>query len=383
MVLPDYTKNNLINLLSSLIAGCGGKNPYPLLDPRLTEEIKNTKNVILFIIDGLGADSVQRLGKKSFLFQQQDSTLTTVFPSTTAAAITATYTGKTPQEHGAVAWYMNLKEFGAVVALLPFVTRQKQPLHLLKERPLYFPPSIFTQISRPSHIVLRKKLLQSTYNQFFITKKVKQWSYTNLRGLFSSLRKAITSNQRKKYIYAYWGGFDDYSHKLGKHHHKTQHHLQEIETRLAQLVKKVQGTDTLILITADHGQIVTTKKTRIILNNHPKLKECLSLPVCGESRAAFCYVYPHKTQQFENYVTHKLKEYCTLYRAADLAAHNWFGLGEEHPRFRDRIGDYILIAKGNYVLRDFLINEEPNQNIGFHGGISEEEMLIPLIKIKV
>ena len=154
MIIPNYRQNNLINLLSAVIAGCGGKNPYPVLDTALVQEIQNATNVVFFLIDGLGADSVQKTDKQSIFRTQYQRTLNTVFPSTTAAAITAVYTGRTPLEHGATAWYMNMKEFGSVVALLPFHTKQGEPLTMLKERPLQFPPSLFSQISSPSHVIL-------------------------------------------------------------------------------------------------------------------------------------------------------------------------------------------------------------------------------------
>ena len=67
--------------------------------------------------------------------------------------------------------------------------------------------------------------------------------------------------------------------------------------------------------------------------------------------------------------------------AAELAKQGYFGLGKLHPQFKERIGDYILIPKENYVLRYFLRKEKALFMPGHHGGLSEEEMLVPLIKI--
>jgi hypothetical protein len=37
--------------------------------------------------------------------------------------------------------------------------------------------------------------------------------------------------------------------------------------------------------------------------------------------------------------------------------------------------------RDNYVIKDFLLGEEEKFNIGYHGGVSKEEMFVPLIVI--
>jgi hypothetical protein len=52
------------------------------------------------------------------------------------------------------------------------------------------------------------------------------------------------------------------------------------------------------------------------------------------------------------------------------------------PRLFDRIGDYVLIMKENYIIKDFVLGETEKFHIGNHGGVSKEEMLVPLIVIE-
>jgi hypothetical protein len=59
-----------------------------------------------------------------------------------------------------------------------------------------------------------------------------------------------------------------------------------------------------------------------------------------------------------------------------------FGLYEPVKTLWQRTGDYVLIMKENYVIKDKLLNEKTFNFIGNHGGTSEEEMFIPLIIIK-
>ena len=49
--------------------------------------------------------------------------ITSVFPSTTASAITTSYTGRTPLEHGLTGWFAYFGEAGCVGAPLPFMSQ--------------------------------------------------------------------------------------------------------------------------------------------------------------------------------------------------------------------------------------------------------------------
>ena len=55
-------------------------------------------------------------------------------------------------------------------------------------------------------------------------------------------------------------------------------------------------------------------------------------------------------------------------------------LFEPNPKLADRIGDYVLICKENYLIKDTLKNEEEKiPHPGHHGGVSKEEMLVSMV----
>lgn len=378
-IIPQYQRNTILNLLGSLLQGYTGKSVYAPLPQVSSSEIQHAQSVILMVIDGLGADSVSQLPKNSFLRKYQMGTLQTVFPSTTAAAITTFLTGVSPQEHGFVAWDMYLKEFGMVVQILPYRAKDRTAPKLPKKN-LAVPGSFFSRLSVKSHLILKKRFKKSHYNQLFC-RGTKFWGYRNLREFGSAVVKAVHSSPGKKYIYAYWPGFDDFSHHFGKNHPQTKQHLRELDDILKRIQQKLAGSNTLLLLTADHGQISTTPAKAIILEKHPLLMKSLSRPLCGEARAAFFYVQPRKRRQFEQYVHQKWGKICQLYRSKDLTDRNYFGLGQRHPAFQGRIGDYIVIPKENYIFKEHLISKKHPFIPGQHGGLSKEEMTVPLIKV--
>jgi hypothetical protein len=110
--------------------------------------------------------------------------------------------------------------------------------------------------------------------------------------------------------------------------------------------------------------------------------ECLSLPVCGDTRTGFCYVKPSKVSQFERYVEDTLGDACTLHKSDDLIQEEWFGLHDPHPLLQDRVGDYTLIFNEGHAIMNCFPGLEPPELRGHHGGASSDEINVPLIVIQ-
>lgn len=380
--------------MSSILEGFGaGTNNYSAIH-KITHEIKAAQNVVLLVIDGMGVDALRLLKKDSphnFLAKHHSATLTSLFPSTTAAIITSFYTGMAPGEHGFPAWYVYLKEVNKSVAILPFRTRDRKKLRTNREK-ILFPKSIFADFPAETYFLLKKKLANGTYNKW-LKGKAKKIGVPNFRTLLSRTREILQkeangdkNSQNRKYLYLYWGEYDERCHYHGKEGKESREYLKMLDEEIKTFVRKAKGTNTLLLVVADHGHILAGKKRTICLNDHPLFTECLERVCCGEPRAVFCYVKPNCRQKFEQYVKHQLGKYCTLHRTEELIQQGYFGLLPPHPRLRERIGDYVLITKENYALRHYSNEKEKakkSQFLSNHGGISEEEMLVPLVKMRL
>ena len=144
---PDYAGGSLVNLVASIAAARGGRARHaPLADFAIDERVRN---IVLLIIDGLGDNYLGRCGAGSELARRRRRSLTSVFPSTTASAITTSYTGCTPLEHGLTGWFTYFGEAGCVSAALPF--RSRGDMALLSARgvtpeQIYTVPSLFGAI---------------------------------------------------------------------------------------------------------------------------------------------------------------------------------------------------------------------------------------------
>src|SRR5580765_6680578 len=117
---PDYAGGSLVNLMASITMSRGGRALHaPLRNFGSTE----ARNVVLLIIDGLGDRLLSKRAAGGELARRRRTTMTSVFPSTTASAITTSYTGRTPLEHGLTGWFTYFSDAGCVAAALPFRSR--------------------------------------------------------------------------------------------------------------------------------------------------------------------------------------------------------------------------------------------------------------------
>jgi len=378
--LPDYRGGSIVNLMGSISRAFGHSAMYRPLKLLPPGEL-SAKNIILMVIDGLGYEFLNRNGKKGFLWKNNRGVITSVFPPTTAAAITSFRTGLAPQQHALTGWFMYMKELGVVAMPLPFTSRSGVSLGIADPSMIFRRKSFFDMIKAQSYEIMPEDIIDSDYT-IAMSGRAKRVSYTSLPGFFRSIRKAIRSNSRRKYIYSYWPVLDTMCHVFGTRHKKPKQHLAELQRRIESFARSIKGTDSIVIITGDHGLMETNREKAIWLEKHPALKDTLTLPLCGEPRAVYCYVRPSKVKEFKAYINRHFKDKCWLYKSEDLIKKNYFGLLKADRSLQDRVGDYVLLMKDNYILKDRILGEDRHFHKGNHGGVSRDEICVPLIVFK-
>lgn len=97
IVLPDY-ENSILNLINSILHYYHLETKYKgidVLDKRLERKYKN---IVLIILDGMGENILNTFSPNGFFKKHEEKKITSIYPSTTTAAMTTYYSGKPPIE---------------------------------------------------------------------------------------------------------------------------------------------------------------------------------------------------------------------------------------------------------------------------------------------
>lgn len=375
---PDY-RNSIVNLSVSLAAGFGATpGRYPPLTSLPPASVAAAGHVVLLIVDGLGYDYVRAAGGP--LADHLTAPLTSVFPSSTAPAITSLMTATAPQQHAVTGWWMLLRELGAVALLLPFRLRCGAGLDGTGWTPadLIGARSVFDRVDGAGYALLPDDLADSGYSRA-TSGGARRLGFRSLAELPGAVAGIVDAAAGRSLTIVYWPQFDALSHARGVAAEAVKSHYHELSLTFDELCRRLRGRDALVVVSADHGFIDGGSDRVVDLADHPALLECLALPLTGEPRAAFCHLRPDSGGRFEQYVNEVLGPRVDCRRGGDLIRDGWFGLGEPDPRLRQRVGDYVLIGRDNYVVHERLGAEPPWTLIGVHGGVSEAEMRVPLV----
>jgi hypothetical protein len=374
---PDYSGGSLVNLMASIVAARGGKALHPPLRNLRPETLIEARNLVLLIVDGLGDNYLMRRGAGGELARRRRASLTSVFPSTTASAITTSYTARTPLEHGLTGWFTYFGEAGCVCAALPFRSRGDHlPLARrgVKPEQVYVCGSIFESLPQLSIVVTYKEIIDSEYNVRHC-RGARRVAYETVDELVDEVEKAVKSGPDRKFIYAYWPLYDMVSHRHGAGSAEAFEQFSRFDAAFGLLLARLRGTESLVIATADHGFIDVAPEESFELP--ASLASLLRFPLCGERRVAYCHV--HEPKAFIAKAKDWLGERAEVIPSRNLVDEGWFGPGTAHARLDERIGDVALVMRGHYTVKDWTPGESRHMHIGNHGGTSEDEMLIPLV----
>jgi len=402
-ISPQYDGLSILNIPASAgemlkVPGFSSPPLQPdLLDPVLGE----IQNVIVILVDALGFHQLEKWLKEdksiiwhSLLKQGVLAPITSISPSTTCAAITSLWTDSSAAKHGIMGYEMWLKEYGVSANMIehkPITYRGGGGnLSLAGFDPETFLPvgSITDQFSTGGvdvHAFQHHSIINSGLSRMFM-KDANRHPIGTASDLWIGIRELIESHpETRKYIWAYWGSLDSISHLHGPESERAKAELQTFSRAFEQYFLDELNPnfkkDTLIILTADHGQITTDREDQHFnLSSHPAFTEMLHMLPTGENRLAFLYIKPGKTEAVKEYIQAEWPEQFTLIDPEAAVNAGLFGPGEVHPGIYDRLGDLIAAARGNAF---WWWASKDNPLIGRHGGLSEEEMLVPFLAAKL
>ncbi|AXE29830.1 phosphodiesterase [Chromobacterium phragmitis] len=375
----DYQGGGLLNLMQTLSRELGGPDlgHAPLASAALAG-IGRHRHVCLILIDGLGAAQLASLGPDSRLRAHQRETISSVFPPTTAAAVTTVLTGSAPAEHGLIGWHQLHGE--EIIAPLPLYARypasrgggeQRRADTLYRARPL------FDRLGRPAFLYLPDFIAESPSSRFHAG-RAPRVAYGGLADGFAQLARGV-NGAGPAFHYLYLPQLDTLMHEQGPDAAAARVLLAEIDAHFAALLPQADACDAAMVAIADHGFVAAAPECWADVDADAELYGLLALPLSGETRLAYCHVKPACAERFLLLARERLGHACWAVRSRDLLAAGAFGPGPQRPDLARHCGDVTLIAKPGWNLRDTLPGEKPLRLAGVHAGVHPDEQAIPLI----
>ena len=365
-------------------------------------------HMVLLIMDGLGFDQLQslmdakdtpELAIASHKQQAFFMPITSVYPSTTVTALTSAATAYAPAQHGIMGTNIYFREIGSVVNLIgfcpniaptsaSFLDTQLNPDTLLPV------PNIYLRMEKAGidvEIINFHRFKQTSISRY--TSGGSQAGNSKFKGYmtasdaFAQLRQRLqaNNNQTKSFTYIYLPNIDGVSHRYGPLTPSYRAEVAAIDFALKrELLEPLAGlNDTVMLLTADHGQRQSFPDKILWLDEHPDLTKFLSVPaITGESRVRFLYVKHGAEAAVIDYMQQNFSEEFLIITTSEAIELGLFGVpGKEmNMESKDRIGDLLVIPRGEWMCRQQVTNEERHHGpTGIHGGLSRTEMLTPFL----
>jgi hypothetical protein len=405
---PFYQGASILNIPTSIVKNLTGTHfGETSLLPEIEAHLfpKQYQHIALVLIDGLGYDWLYNyLGMEAQAAPDQrfwhqilsDSTispLTSISPSTTAAALSTYWTGVAPASHGVLGYEVWLKELGILANM---ILHSPAPARGAVGS-LYasgFDPEAFIPVNTIGEHLKKHGVKTRSFQHYSIVNSglssmldqdAQRLPFKTLTDMWFNFEEALLKNpQQKSYNWLYWGEHDSLAHPYGADSGRVQYQFEafglEMMRSLGRL-KQQNLKDTLILITADHGHLVTPRNPRYDLLNYPDIIESLAMVPSGDNRLPYFYAATDKVQELKDrFYQHWTEEEFEFIPSQTALNAGLFGLGEQHSRAKDRIGDWLVLPKGTSYL---WWSERDDPLRGRHGGLSRTEMLVPLIAIEV
>jgi len=325
--------------------------------------------------------------------------LTSVFPSTTVAALTTLWTGRTPAGHGFVGTKLLLPEKGVLANMLGLSpVAHKQPGALLDwgwvPEEFITVPSLGQQLAAGGvQTVAHTHLpfIGGGLSRIFLRGMESVQGHVGFSDMWINLRHTLLQRHERPpsrrsplFVSAYWGKTDTTAHIYGPEGEPfrtaLRHLARSLEEDFLAPLPAAAREGTLLIIAADHGQTTTPPERAVHLSEHPALQQMLLLPPAAEPRASYLYVRPGQTAALRAYVSEHLSDRFLLLETEQALAAGLFGSGETMPALRARLGDLLLLARNDSRL---IVGEKKVPLHGHHGSLTPEEMLVPLLMVRL
>lgn len=360
------------------------------------------QSVILFFLDAFGWHLFNEHRERHPFLQRltqagHTSCLTAQFPSTTTAHVTCIHTGLPVGQHGLYEWNYYEPKLDAVISPLLYSYAGDGIRDTLKNREIapeeLFPTkTLYQTLARQgvsSYVLQYHEYTPSTYSNV-VFEGAQTIPYHTLSEALVHLRFLLSRQQQPTYYFLYFAQIDALAHTYGP---ESVQVAAEIDTTLMALERLLaqnlagQMSDTLFILTADHGQIRIDPNTTVYLNLDTRftgIERFLKTdrngnPIIGvgSSRDPFLHIRGGMVDEAREWLANRLVGQADVVVVKDLIEEGYFGPQPLSTTLLSRIGDLVILPYLHETIWWYVEGRFEQHLYGQHSGLTRAEMEIP------
>lgn len=358
--------------------------------PGLREELVLPESdcVVSVILDGVGYRRLELLRAEGvveldpFVEEGVYLPLTSVFPTTTTAALSTLSSGESPAVHGVLGYRLFRPELGSVVDMIKLAVPGSRENALeklgLEPEKILSVPTLYQRLSLagiPTILFLPKHIADSGLSKALYQGIARIVPFLTTSDLLMLLKEALARPGRAL-LAVYWPSTDSLAHLYGPRSEAFSLELAHVLSVLRKLMEEAPR-NFVLLITSDHGfHEADPERDMVNCAAQAALREALLLPPVGDPRAAYLFLRRGKDGLVTRFFAEFFPEDFEVLTPEEGIRRKLWGFEELKPEIRALLGDLVVISKR----RKFVLwPTEEFKLRGLHGGLTPDELFVPLL----
>ncbi len=368
--LPAYGERSLGDVVPAVARALGlppevaGAPPSGLLLP-------DAASYVVFLIDGLGAELLQRYGHCApFLSSLLDGAAigTAGVPSTTATSLTSLGTGLVPGAHGIVGFTARIPGTDRLLNHL-WWDKSVDPLEWQPN------PTAFAKLSAADvHVTVVNK--RDFDGSGLTTAAHRGAEYVGADRVGERIAAMVESTKRPPSLtYVYDSDLDWTGHKFGVSSTEWLQQLAMIDAEAEQMREALPASVRFVVV-ADHGMVDADPSARFDVDELTELRDGVDL-LGGEARFRHLYCSRGSVDSVLATWRQTLGDHALVVDREDAMARGWFG--GVTPSVLPRLGYVLVACRGEASVLSSVDFPYEKTLVGLHGSLTPAEMLIPIL----
>ena len=371
-----------VDLFQTMCELAGGRTFEESRNKKALRELIGHHDHYLFVlVDGLGTSLSGCFPASGFLASAATHRLHSVFPSTTAVALTSLATGAWPAEHGLTGWWTYFPEHRRVLCPLLFSERgtgvDGETLGLTMNELVPSPP-VMGGLFRTVSSLLPREITSGAYAGWSRggTSITPYRSFSHARELLARLYRRTAG---PTYTYLYLLTVDKACHAHGVASEEVANEVARVD-RLLGRIREAIPQRVRMVVSADHGLVDVLPERHFVIRDQDPIARHLIAGQTGEATTPVFHLREGADEAFrEEFSRHEASRYFSLHEPEELGRRGFYGPVGLSNAARSHLGDYVGVSTEPALLEYVPTGRSPVDHIGVHGGLRPAEMQVPLI----